>query len=158
MKNKLIMLFLMCTQLTISSCTNNTNSSQTQEKKQTPEQKKALLRADEFNNPIRNKYLVLTKRAIIRPIYVETEENIKAVHKGFLIYLSIKNKATMTAYKNIKLQITYFSNTGTQTGKEEIKVEKLIKPQDSLQVARKVARYNNTNYKVNLLSATAVAQ
>ena len=157
MKNKLIMLSLMCA-LMISSCTNNSKSSQAEKPPQTPEQKKDSLKADEFNNPIKNKYLAFTKRAIIRPIYVETEENIKAVHKGFYIYLSIKNKATMTAYKNVKLQITYFSNAGTQIGKEEIKVDKLIKPQDSLQLARKVIHYKNTNYKVNLLSATAISQ
>jgi len=142
----------------ISSCTNNSKSNQAEKPRQTPEQKKDSLKADELNNPIKNKYLAFTKRAVIRPIYIETEKNTKAIHKGFLIYLSIKNKATMTAYKNVKLLVTYFSNAGTQTGKEEIKVDKLIKPQDSLQITRKVVHYKNTNYKVNILSATAISQ
>jgi hypothetical protein len=113
------------------------------------------IKNDEINHPIDHNYLSLAQRAVIRPIYVETERNIKATHKGYLIHIKLKNEAQFITYKDIKVEISYFSDKDVALDKEEIVIKKAIKPGQSLQLSNKVKQYKNTSYKVKLVSATA---
>ncbi len=138
--------------LLLSSCQNN----KTQVPTLSSTHKADSIRKDEINNPITHNYLKLAQRAVIRPIYVETERNVKSSHKGYLIHIKLHNLAKSVAYKDIKLEITYFSKEAIAIDKEEIRIKKAVKPSQILQISPKVLRYKNTSYKVKLVEATAM--
>jgi hypothetical protein len=131
------------------------NNSKTQVPALSQEAKIDSIKKDELDYPIDHNYLTLTQRAVIRPIYVETERNVSAKHEGYLINIKLKNKAQSAIYKDIKVEISYFSDKGIALDKEEVLINKVLNPGQILLVSKKVKRYKNTNYKVKLLSAIA---
>jgi hypothetical protein len=139
--------------VTALSCSQTESTSK---KLNSPAQQNSI-RNDEKSFPVEHHYLVLKNRAVIRPIYVETIENVKAVHKGYLIHIELLNKARTTSYKDIKIEITYFSKEKTILNKEYVLIKQLVKSGSALKISKKVLHYKNTNYKVAILSASPLA-
>ena len=140
----------LCLSVVICSCSNPATSQQ-EISKDNP----IAIKADEIKNVVSKEFISLG-RPVIRPIIVEVEKGKKAIQKGYTIYLSLKNRAKLTTYQNIKYEIIYLDKTGVQTDKEIVAIKKIIKPGESLSTQNELKRYKLTAYKVSLISASSL--
>jgi uncharacterized protein YcfL len=155
MKNiRLPLLIIAVYILVCSSCTQQPAVSGTN-KILNAEEHQDSIRTDELRHPIDHQHLTLVQRALIRPIYVETEKNISVEHKGFQINALLKNTTSMVSYKNVVIEIDYVDKKGISLNKEKITVKRIIMPGDTVKISQKVLKYQNTSYKVKLLTADA---
>ena len=79
---------------------------------------------DEINYPVAHQHLELAERAVIRPIYIETEKGKHAQHNGYQIGIKLRNLATATSYKHVKIKITYYGKNREPLNSEEITIKK----------------------------------
>ncbi len=100
------------------------------EREKTPAELRAELKRKELNNP--NSYLTTTYKLKYKVFSGKDE-----------ITGKIYNSATMASYKDIKLKITYFSNTDTKLGSDDYIIYKNVRPN------------SHTNYVLKVKSPSA---
>lgn len=112
------------------------------------------LTRDEMLHPIDHQHLNFAQRSTIRPVYQEIEKNRLAEHDGYLLNVSLINKAKETSYKHIEIEINYTDRSGASLGTENVSIKKSIKPGELFSDMLKIKNYKNTSYSVKLKNAT----
>lgn len=151
---KLITLLSVAT-LSFAAC-NESQKAAKVEKTSTAEQKSDSIKNDELTNAVKHEHLVFEQRATIRPVYQEIEKDKSAVHDGYVINLRLKNNTKTTTYKDIEIEINYFTNPEKLAGQEKILVKDAVKPGDTLITTRPVKQFKNTSYLVKLIAAKGI--